>query len=118
MIYSIIHNESIIFTTTNINEAHTALEEFGLSHLERLCGSCIQKKHIDFHGYYGLSLLHKVQIWRLKKGYLYNSRYLCDEYKIIRGNYKSFVNQKKLSLRAIDPNLLEQIRSFSPPSLS
>jgi hypothetical protein len=126
MIYSIIHypknqNEHIIFTTTNLKEVCSALEEFGIRNMEKRCGLLsIQKDHpreriLEQQGteYYCISKLNKIEVYRLKKGWLYNSRSLVDEYKIIRCSYHLQKKDKKLTLRAVNEDLLNEIRSLS-----
>lgn len=123
MIYSIIHypknhNEHIIYTTTNITQACYALEEFAIRALEKVCGHLIiQKDHPrpDFlkkreTEYYAISKLNQIEIWRLKPGWVYNGRSLCSTYKIIRCSYQLQHKQKKMSLKAINEDLLNEIR--------
>lgn len=126
MIYSIIHYpynegkkapETIIYTTTNITQALSALEEFAIHNLEKRCGlETIQKGHpsqeiLNGKRYYAISKLHKIEIYKIAKGWIYNSRLLCDEYKIIRCTYMTFNNKKKMKLKPIDPELLIAIRA-------
>lgn len=137
MIYSIIHysfpydgkegkrNEEIVYTHTNINQVCHVLEELAYQHMERLCGlKNIQKAHPSSDllaskktKHYAISKLHKIEIYRLDKGYIYNSRTLTDEYKLIRCNYKTLFSKRKkekISLKAINEELLEAIKQRQP----
>lgn len=83
--YSILFNTEIIYCTSNIEQCHAALEEFAYEALETRCGNnVIQKKHIDFNGFYAIEYLDRIEIWRTKLGYLYNNRILVCTYQIVR----------------------------------
>lgn len=92
--YSILFNSEIIYVSSNIAQCHAALEEFAYEALETRCGNpIIQKKHINYNGFYAVSYLDRIEIWKTKVGYLYNNRSLVCTYQIVR--------YKKIS-RALD----------------